>query len=330
LYKLKAQNQDLSAGVLHFVVEEPPVEVVAPPKTIQAIVLTKNPDLPKNNNRRGVIAGYSFRVKPLKKMLKEEYLGQPLTMDTIERVQEEILSFYRKSGRSLPTVTAQNQDLSAGVLHFVVEEPPVEVAEKMAPLKTIQAIVLTKNPDLPKNTDLKGVVLDFSFLLQPLKQKLKWEYLGQPLAWNTVERIREEILSYYRESDHPLPNVQIYAQDISSGVIHFVVEEPAAVSEEVLAKTIQAIVITKNPDLPKNNHLKGVVLDFSFLQEPLKQKLQWEYLGKPLTWDTIERIREEITSFYRKSGRSLPSVEVYEQDLSAGVIHFVIPVYRPG
>ncbi|HEX2583365.1 MAG TPA: hypothetical protein VHL30_04540, partial [Chlamydiales bacterium] len=100
------------------------------------------------------------------------------------------------------------------------------------------------------------------------------------------------------------------------------------VNEEVLAKTIQAIVITKNPDLPKNNHLKGVVLDFSFLQKPLKQKLQWEYIGEPLTWDTIERIREEITTYYRENGRDLPNVEIYEQDLSAGVIHFVIPVHR--
>jgi hemolysin activation/secretion protein len=98
---------------------------------------------------------------------------------------------------------------------------------------------------------------------------------------------------------------------------------PCAQQQEIF---IRGIVLTNNgEEIEKNSfadvqgveikHLKPI----DYLQEHLNT-----YLQKPLTLDVINQIKKEILSAYAKNGQSFIAVEVPEQEISCGVIAFVV------
>jgi hemolysin activation/secretion protein len=55
-------------------------------------------------------------------------------------------------------------------------------------------------------------------------------------------------------------------------------------------------------------------------QEAFKQQLQAGFIGRSLTLDRIQKIKDEIQKFYQKNGQSLVIVQVNEQDVTDGVL----------
>ncbi|MBS0606766.1 MAG: ShlB/FhaC/HecB family hemolysin secretion/activation protein [Verrucomicrobia bacterium] len=96
-------------------------------------------------------------------------------------------------------------------------------------IEKVQGFVLTGNPHVleeiaPDTGGIQFIEIDVPGGKKGL-EKLLEKYLGRSLTAEDLQQIKREIILYYRDHNHPLLSVYIPEQQITYGVVQFVVQE---------------------------------------------------------------------------------------------------------
>lgn len=127
--------------------------------------------------------------------------------------------FLRNGPKSLPSTR------SAAELPSTAPEAAKDDTQLLGSLK---GLVFVDSPKAVKERGLKarGLVTNgIDLLEQPDFRQLAEPYLGQPLTLGRLNQLVREVVLYYREHDHPVVNVVVPEQDITSGAVQLVVVE---------------------------------------------------------------------------------------------------------
>ncbi|MCB1115270.1 MAG: hypothetical protein KDK71_02275 [Chlamydiia bacterium] len=129
--------------------------------------------------------------------------------------------------------TALNDDLYPKVptAPTFEQEPPYNADEDIVVIPSVRGIVVIGNPEsfLPGGmSNVNGV--EFKGIAIPGKKEafldlLHRRYVGKPLTFGDMRRLKEDIVSYYRSEHRPVMYVKIPEQKVTSGVLQVVAVE---------------------------------------------------------------------------------------------------------
>ena len=102
--------------------------------------------------------------------------------------------------------------------------------------------------------------------------------------------------------------------------------------EPVLIPEAKGVILTGDVHMPAL-HVEGVAvvdLELPGSREALEERLIPLFMEKPLTAEDITEIKREIIRFYRDYNRSIIAVQIPEQDVTDGVLKFLVTEGRVG
>ncbi len=190
-------------------------------------------------------------IEELREIVEPTYLNRPLSKGSVQAIRESLSAFYAKKEQPAHVVLVPGQDLSEGVLHFVLvhqHENEIAVADEAIPPKLptpppsppsppedrviipcLQGIVLIGNP---KEVKPEGLMhLDGIFVVdvtipggaQCLRERIESKFIGTCLTQKKLKELKDALLCYFREKRLPVVDVQVPEQEITGGVLQLLV-----------------------------------------------------------------------------------------------------------
>ncbi len=152
----------------------------------------------------------------------KEAAPEPAVVQQALLLEPEVLTTDTFDSIMLPEV-AKTQDTMSKRLEFQEQKPPEP---------EVRGVVLLGPKDvLLTDAELKEVcLLEVKDLTVPggikaLRKRIYERFVGETLTSEMVFALKADILRYYEEEDRPFVEVQIPSQDITSGVVQFIVSE---------------------------------------------------------------------------------------------------------
>ncbi|MDD2707668.1 MAG: ShlB/FhaC/HecB family hemolysin secretion/activation protein [Verrucomicrobiae bacterium] len=108
----------------------------------------------------------------------------------------------------------------------------------------------------------------------------------------------------------------------------------AASDEAVLVKSLKALIFVGSPDKVRKEGVPGAQ-GISAEGVPLLKKEEFtriasDYMGKPVSRASLNKLTRDIILFYRKNDRPVVDVAVPEQDITEGVVQYIVLEGRLG
>jgi hemolysin activation/secretion protein len=102
--------------------------------------------------------------------------------------------------------------------------------------------------------------------------------------------------------------------------------------DSILIPNAQGIILTSDPQLQPLNVIGVAAVDLNLpgTREELEERLLPLFMEKSLTAETINEIKREIIRYYRDHDRSIIAVQIPEQDVTDGVLTFLLTEGRLG
>ena len=188
-------------------------------------------------------------VERLREIIEPAFLGQPLHQKGLLEIKERLTEFYANQGKNTQVVLVPGQDLSEGVLHFVVansHQGELAVADEALPrmplppapppsiddqimIPCLNGIVLIGNPKEVKHEGMMH--LDGIFIVevnipggaQCIREALAYDFIGKPLTQKKLKELKQCLLDYFKARRMPVVSVQVPEQDITQGVLQLLV-----------------------------------------------------------------------------------------------------------
>jgi hemolysin activation/secretion protein len=189
-------------------------------------------------------------------------------------------------------------------------------------VQELKGMVFVSNAALIQKTGIAGVT-GISAGSVPLLRDEKFvsmanDYIGKPLTLGQLRSITQKVILYFREHDHPVVDVSVPEQDVTSGVIQFVVlEGKIAKIREVGTKYFDSAFIVQQTrfhsgDVVENSKLRD---DLNWLNNnPFRQIDAFFTPGTKrgetdLELKTTERFPLRFFGGYEDSGNDLTADE---------------------
>jgi hemolysin activation/secretion protein len=109
--------------------------------------------------------------------------------------------------------------------------------------------------------------------------------------------------------------------------------------KKVLIGEVKAVIIAPDGEIPPD-YIRATSRGTEFYrlsldgnkknQEELRKRINKLAVGKPLTFEALEKIKKDIINYYKDNGQALVVVSVQEQDITDGVIVFSVLESRLG
>lgn len=117
-----------------------------------------------------------------------------------------------------------------GAVQNSEDEPEESEQNKEILVQEMQGLILVGHPEyvIPHPESFQGVAcveLDIPGGSQKLIQRLEPIFLHSPLTRASIDRLKREIILYYREQHHPVVMVFVPEQTVSNGILQLVVIE---------------------------------------------------------------------------------------------------------
>ncbi len=141
-----------------------------------------------------------------------------------ETTEDPAMEFYPEAAEKAPPACVVESEQAQPVTE--VEQAPVCIVEKGG----LKAVVLVSNlSEVEKTPDPSRQGVDFYNLDVPGKagklEGLLRMYFGMPIDRDLILSLRSEILSYYIANGQPMIVIDIPPQDITEGILQFVINE---------------------------------------------------------------------------------------------------------
>lgn len=129
--------------------------------------------------------------------------------------------YERIAPKTLPT--------REGAVDLPPSAPPISEEDARVLVQELRGLVCVTSPEKVRKegvADATGIqVGDLEILRDPDFEKRIKPFLGQPVSKHSLNQLTREIILYYREHDRPVVDVVVPEQDITAGVVQFVILE---------------------------------------------------------------------------------------------------------
>ncbi len=237
------------------------------------------------------------------------------------------------------------------------EEPPApsenSQEELLAPI--LEGLVLLGDQANLKKHGLERVrgfhVFDVSdpSEIEQLREIIEPAFLNQPLHKKGLQKIKKKLTEFYSQKESPSQVVLVPGQDLSEGVLHFVVINthegelavadealpklpcpPAPLEEQVMIPCLNGIVLIGNASEVKKEgimHLDGIfVVDVNIPggAQCLREEISCDFIGKCLTQKRLKELKEAILNYFKTRKMPVVVIQVPEQDVTGGVLQLLV------
>lgn len=247
------------------------------------------------------------------------YLGNALDTQTLRRLKRDIVQYYRRHGYPVAKVIVPDQDIANGILQLVVLEGQKEDRKNLVAASSDQ-----EDADTGEGGN--------KIVLQELTSAIFLSGMDQVLQ-EPMSRVRMLGRRYFFQPPAGMKSMWYW----SSESLRVVDPAGQPVRVKNLPDRQHRFEISAKPGLwsleseSEQFFYVGVHGDeLTTLQSPEFVEKMKGYLGKPLSLNDLNQMTRDIIQYYRRHGRPVVDVIVPEQDITPGVVQFVILEGRLG
>lgn len=306
---------------------------------VKGIVLLTENESPLSFKRLSKVSGIctpSLKLPGNDLVLKAQlapYLNAPLTEEKLQEIQAILSAHFESQGELLSLVSLPDQQLFCNVIQFQIVRAKLgevfaaqlDEIPKHIEWKINAIVLLDENGQILSYEELSHLVgcqvpsttlpTDPSVLQQALAP-----YLQRKLTDETLQEIKEALLTYFKAHGQPLSWVEFPDQQVVANAIQ--VQVARATFGEILAKNLGT--------LPEDLHWKVdtiVLLDEANQPLPLDPALEKTLaplLSSELTQTKLDEIKQAIAQHVQSSEMPLACVEIPDQQVVTSTIQFKI------
>lgn len=164
----------------------------------------------------------------------ERYLRLPLPLKDLRQMVREVAQYCREKNRPVASVLVPEQDVTAGAIQVaVLEGGDGEISDLASSDDTVIVKMLKGIVFVSSKAEIRAAAISSTGIqtneIEPIdspKFIAQMErYLGKPLTTKGLGPLVREVVMYCRGEGHPVVNVIVPGQDVTTGVIQVVLVE---------------------------------------------------------------------------------------------------------
>jgi hemolysin activation/secretion protein len=245
------------------------------------------------------------------------FIGQTVTAQLVEHLVDGITAFVKQQGQPLVYVTVPQQNVADGSLRVVVILGRYNLTRLLISDSEAKAAALRAAPDAGQIVLQDEPVLAtsaFAARLAPL--------FGCPITDDALSTLIAACSAYAREHHAVLASVQVPDhQSIKEGELRLAVILGSYPLQRIIISDTKAAADAAQPPAGA----APIVVDHSPLfATPEFARLAGKYLGRPITPELVQALKQDIIAYGRSHDRLLVDVPVPAEDLSRGELRLAV------
>ncbi len=138
------------------------------------------------------------------------------------------LFMFQAYGQDYPKVAPKTPAPHEGKFELPAEPPAAKGDEKVI-ASELKGLLFVKDPNDIRKKGMPGITgvvsVGIDLLKTPEFLELMQEYIGKPVSLKSLNQLTRDVVMFYRKSDHPVVDVVLPEQNVTSGIIQVVVLE---------------------------------------------------------------------------------------------------------